>query len=173
MTAAFTNIAKVSSVGYEHTWTGTEPYVLLLNGLPYREVYDLTSIIVEGADAEEPPVLEVYDSTETSATSELYPPWYVLQWRGSTAVEQYRVEQYVGAAWVALGSIRENGSGYYQYPTEAQTDVTTIQFRVIAIDSEANESEAATLSVFNIRHPDPPRISMAYAGGNVTVSVRA
>lgn len=173
MTAEFTNMARVSSVGYEYAWTGTAPYTLLLNGLPYREVYDLTSIIVEGTDEEEPPVLEVYDSTETSATSELYPPWYVLQWRGSTAVKQYRVEQYVGSAWVTLGSLRENGSGYYQYPTEAQQDVTTIQFRVIAIDIEGNESEAATLSVFNIRHPDPPRVSMSYGGGSVTVSARA
>lgn len=174
MPATITTIARVSSIGYRYTWTGgTAPYRLVKDGLPYRENYDLTDIIVEGTDTDEPPVLEVLDATETTATTELYPPWYVLQWHGNTAAAQYRVEQYVDAAWVTMGAIRETGMGYYQYPTVAQTDGATAQFRIITLDSQGNESAATTLSVFSIRHPDPPRVSMAYSGGNVTVSERA
>jgi len=173
MPANLQSVKRVSSRGYEYTWTGgTPPYRLVLDGVPYRENYALTSIIVEGVDAEEPPVLEILDATETTSTTELFPPWYLLQWRGNTTAAQYRVEQYVDGVWVRRGTVRESGLGYYQYPTEAQAEVGTVQFRVIAVDSEGNDSEAAALSVFNIRHPNPPSVSMAYAGGNVTVSAR-
>ena len=174
MPATITAITKVSGAGWQYTWTGgTAPYRLVKDGLPYRERYDLTDIILNGTDTGEPPVLEVLDATETQSVTELFPPYDLLQWRGNTVAVKYRVDQYVGAAWVELGIVKESGLGYYQYPTVVQADGATATYRVVAVDSEGNESDAAQLSRFTIRHPDPPRIAMTYAAGNVTVAARA
>lgn len=181
MAASITSITKSATRGWIYTWTGTSPYHVYRSGKDvYGRPVTFTSATFINDDNEEPPIIEVIDSTQTSANVQtfLYPTYAILQWRGAAWAQYYRVE---------LKSTDGNGTvfytekqkiahrtiGYYTFATGDLDDETDYDWRVVAIDSQGNENPVH-YQFFFVRSPAAPSISLSYsaATGNLTVAAR-
>jgi hypothetical protein len=178
--ASTLTVQKCGTISWRYDWTGTPPFKLfslgrdLLNGGTTTD----TSKVFQ-SDAYEPPVIEVQDSTEFAnepLTME-YPPNVTLQWRGIAGAARYLVEQYVGAAWVAVvgGNVPETKRGYVTFPTQFLTDCTTPKFRVTPYDINGYAGTAVEFEAFFVRLPDTPAVTMTYDAdtGDLTIAARA
>lgn len=168
-------VKKIGSASYEYSWSGTSPYDVYQDGDEVLFQTTDTSLIVHAPDSLEPPALEIFDADDTTTPeSLLYPPRATLQWRGVSQAEHYRVEQFVDAAWATqVPVIVEREQGYIQWTTDALADVTTHQFRVIAVDAFDYESEPLPFDIFINRNPPPPSINMVYGEGPPTITITA
>jgi len=175
MAATITSITKTGYSSWLFTWTGTEPFYVWRDGVLVLDGVSDTETIIEGTDAEEPPAIQVLDSTETDdPLTVAYPPFGLLQWRGDAAVSYYRVDRYVGAAWVTYITVGESGDGgYYSAKTPALVDAVAAQWRIIAVDSVGNESEPLPFTFSITKHPDPPVIDMSYSDGTGLLTIEA
>jgi hypothetical protein len=171
----FSLIEKTGAASWHFEWTATTaPYRIYLDG---RLVSTVTSAEYdyEGrAYGTYPPPLEVLDANDSTTAQNLdYSPRLTLQWRGVTGTAYYVVEYYADAAWTRVDlQIPETGFGYYNYQTPVLTDVTTAQWRVLAVDAYANESDPLAFSALIVRNPDTPDVTMTYSAvsGNVTIA---
>ena len=171
-------IEKVGFKAWRFDWAGVgvQPYRLYLEG---REIVTLdgisptteTQITLNHDDAEEPPELEVIDSTEELPSNLINSPRTTIQWRGIRDLASYRVEQLNGS-WVTVSTAQEDGRGYYRYETEPLTDATTAQFRVIGEDGEGGETHPLSFDFFPVRNVPVPSITMTYSKPNLTFSAR-
>ena len=168
-------VTKIGSATYQYDWSGTSPYYVYQDGVAILTNTTDTSVIVTASDPLEPPAIEVLDADDTdTAESLLYSPRATLQWRGVSGVRYYRVDLYTGGAWVAqLPIVRETGQGYLQWTSQPITDVTTHQFRVVAVDGYGYESAPVAFDSFIVRNPEPPSISMTYESGPSSILVEA
>lgn len=149
------------------------PFRVYVDRLLVRE-WDSTSQSAEyvlTVGANQTPFIEVLDKA-CDIPQLAFPGKVTLHWlREGTAVE-YRIEELVSAVWTDRGSLFDNGEPSYTWDTRWLEDVTTHQFRVIAIDAAGNEGTATTYSVQMVRHPDPPNVTYAYNGsGTPTVTI--
>lgn len=121
------------------------------------------------------PVIEVFDSSSTSPSA-VYPgqatvAWYRPSGAAQADIDHYRVEEYVSAAWTLRKKVVEDGAGFWRWTSRWLEDVTTHQFRVIAVHANGNQSTATQLDVFMVRHPSPPKVTLNYASGTGKVTV--
>ena len=128
-----------------------------------------------GEDLEEPPIIEVQDSTEFSNTPEQItnPPFIVIQWRSAISAGYYLIEQLILAVWTKIRTIQEEGSTYYSFSSNVLDDVTDTSFRITTFDNEDNQSNPIALTFFVIKNPLPPQINKAYVSNTITISARA
>lgn len=170
---------KAGPAAWRYAWSGTSPFYVYRDG---KNVFGISSTtktewIFENRDPYEPPVVEVIDSTETTADVEQveHPPYAILQWRGAANAVQYVLQEYDSdtGLWKTWQSVRETGAGYYSFQTPVLDDQTTHTWRVVAMDAAENESYIVH-TLYMVRNPDPPTIDISYdAGtGDVTVSAR-
>lgn len=120
------------------------------------------------------PVFDVFDDAADQPTWTL-PDTLLLQWAGlGSSAASYRVEQYVGAAWVTRSIEPERGRAYYQWRSPRLADQTACQFRVVAVGPDGNETVSATYAATMVRQPDPPAVALSYdeGTGDVTVAER-
>lgn len=96
-----------------------------------------------------------------------------LLWDAVTGTARYRVQRYVGAAWVTEVEIRAGDRTNYEYLTPPLEDVTDHQYRVVPIGENGNEGTPATVTVTMVRNPDPPVVTMEYASGTGLVTIAA
>ena len=179
MAATITNILKVSPGAWRYMWSGTAPYFVYRKGVALLQWTNLTQLIVEGTDDQEPPAIEVQDSTDLDSTVEQLnnPPYATLQWFMAENAQSYVVQQKhtTGGVetWSTIRVLFERGHGYYVVATPILDDVTEHEFRVVAVDAVGNQT-AIGFTVFMVRNPDPPRVTMSYsaATGLLTVSAR-
>lgn len=182
MASSITSITKPAAFSWQYNWSGTSRFHVIAKG---RDVFfpstTKTSHIFDHDDNEEPPVVEVYDSTETEADVDqmVNPPYMLLQWYAATDAKYYIAQQQetVGAntQWTTRKpTIFANGEGYYQFATPVLDDEEEHTWRIIALDDLGHES-IVEFTMTMVRNPDPPRISLAYnAGtGSLTVSARS
>lgn len=182
MAGSITSITKPAPYSWKFVWTGTSPYYVIRKGvLVFPPSTTRTEWIFDHDDDQEPPVVEVYDSTQVSTASVQLtnPPYGMLQWWHAENAAYYLVQKEVtdGAAtyWVNVPPlIIDLGVGYYQYETPALSDETTTSYRVVAVDQNGAQN-LVEFDIPMVRNPDPPRITISYdAGtGNATVSERA
>lgn len=171
----FSFIEKIGPSSWRFAWSATTgPYRVYLDG---RLIDTITAVEYdyEGYTwGSFPPPLEVLDANDSTTPQNLdYPPRLWLQWRGVTDAEYYVVEYYSGSAWTRVNlQMPETGAGYYKYQTPALADVTTAQWRVLAVDAYQNESDPLTFSALIVRNPDTPDVTMTYSAvtGNVTIA---
>ncbi len=124
-------------------------------------------------DAEETPVFDIFDSAN-DVPGLAFPGRAVLNWDATIATKEYRIEEFVAAVWKLRQVIKDNGQGYFRFQSRWLEDVTSHQFRVIAVGENGNDSIARTLTVFMVRNPDPPRVTFSYDGaGPKTVTMTA
>jgi len=167
-------VTKAGSTSWRIEWSGTPPYRVYLFGQLILDTVTDTDIVMYWSDSEEPPPLEVLDSTDTDdADNVRHSPRLTIQWRGATTNYSYAVEQYIDAVWTTVRTVRETGSGYYEYVTDTLTDATEHKFRVVPKDIRNYEGQPLPFTVTMIRNPAPPVISMAYAAGDLTISERS
>ena len=132
------------------------------------------SIIVT-VEAGETPLIEVYDDASTSPM-ESHPGRIMLAWcasSGSPEVNYYRVDEYIGAAWVERARLRDDGRGYFTWRSRQLEDCTSHQFRIVPVGDNANEGAADTRTILMVRHPDPPEVSYTWDSGTRTITVSA
>lgn len=141
---------------YSVYWTG-----LLVN----RSTSAEQRIVAEGE-----PVVEVYDSSSTVPAQWTYPGRVKLQWRNVTGAEGYRVDEYVSAVWTSRGYIGDVGTGYYQWQSRWLEDVTSHTFRVVPLDQDRNDGTPQSFTVFVVRNPDTPAVTLSYGSGTLTIA---
>ena len=167
-------VEKLATLAWMYTWAGTAPFDVWLSGEKVRNQTSDTTIIVEGADSEEPPAIEVRDANDTGlAESQEYSPLLTFQWRGNTDSIRYLVQESVSSVWTTRKPIRESGLGYYRDTTLALADATAANWRVIAEDESGNQSQPLLIEVFIVRNPSPPSIDITYSSGTGLATVAA
>lgn len=141
--------------------------VLLSTVTTEEYTYDLAEEYINA-----PPPLEIVNSADDADSAE-HPPFAIIQWRGTTTAAQYVLEEVVDAVATERKTIFENGSGYYAFQTPVLTDCASATWQVIPIDEDGNEGDPLSFTAYIVRNPDAPQVSIAIAGGTVTVSVGA
>ena len=179
------SIIRIGSRGWQFDYTGTAPFAIYLDGVLRVSGVAETSINIEhqglegSPDNEEPPALEIVDAVDTTDVQTLVNPAVtVLQWRGVTDADFYKVEKDNGSGFVQIShAIEEQGRGYYQYESRALPDVTTHNYRVIAVEEITNgtdkQSTPVAFDIFISRNPPVPRISIDYNEANLELDVTA
>ena len=119
---------------------------------------------------EDLPVFDVFDD-ETSVPAAVFPRRMILAWYGISGAVSYRIEEYVGGVWTQRASIVDRGQGYFLWESRVVEDVTTHQFRIIALDANGLESAAMTKAALMVRVPDPPATAWTYVNGSLTPTV--
>jgi len=117
-------------------------------------------------------VLEVTEE-ELAAVPRGYPSRLLLYWYGPAGTSYYKVEEYVGAAWVTRARIYDRGQGHFTWRTRPLEDVTTHQFRIVPVGTNGNEGTPVTWSALMVTHPAPPEVDYAYSSGTGKVTVSA
>lgn len=84
----------------------------------------------------------------------------------------YRVERFVGAAWVQQTTIAETGKGQYRHVTTPLPDADAASFRVIAV-APNGEATPVSGSITVHRIPDAPRVTATFNTTNRTVLIAA
>ena len=165
--ATITSITRVGSRAWEFDMTGnTAPYTYYLYGKVILITNNDIEIIEDfGATTfvNEPPPVEIFDANDTGTPESVSrPPYAILQWRGVPGSDLYRVEKNTGS-WVAQTPVViEDGSGYFRFDTGAIDDITTSQYRVIAVDENAVESDPIPFDVYIVRNPAPPEVTFTW-----------
>jgi hypothetical protein len=100
-----------------------------------------------------------------AAQNEMYSPRVTIQWRGIQRSDSYVVERLTGsgssAVWEERRHINETGRGYYSFLSDPLEDAASHQFRVIALDYVGNESDPISFTMFMVRNPAPPVVSVS------------
>lgn len=165
---------RLGTYAVRYTWSGTAPYAVWVNGEKLLNQTTLTEAIVQFPGESVPHACEVRDANDSgSAESVVYSPRLRIQWRGQNDAEYYKVQTYTGGAWATQQVVREDGSGYYQFSTVAQTDGATVQWRVVPVDERGYSGAAIDFSQFVVRNPAPPDVTMTYAAGTGLLTVAA
>lgn len=116
-----------------------------------------------------PPPLEIVGDNGIS-NSELFPTYAILQWRGTTDAVRYKIQEYVNSSWITRRRKPENGSGTYTYETAARDDLSSNNWRIIAVDSGGRGGTALEFDFIIIRNPAPPDVDYDIDAGTLTVS---
>jgi hypothetical protein len=170
---------------WQFTWAGTTPFSLSRDG---RALYDdtidganplstttalLTRTFTDGTEYE-PPQIEVLDSADSyTAQNLLYPPWLTLQWHEAPEAGEYRIDQYVDAAWTAIRSIPATDRGYYYFETPKLVDGTTYQYRVVPVRASGTDMSPLYFTLTLVCLPEPPDVTFSVAAGVITTAARA
>lgn len=185
MANRITSVERLDTNGtWRYVWGGTAPYRLYrygrlladdtLDGTIIDEATtNNTSRVFDDGDAYEPPQLEVLDSTDSQTPDNiLYPAYLALQWHEAPEAHQYRVDRYIGAAWVAQQYVPADDRGYYVYETPPLTDGETYIYRIVPLTETGDELQSVTYTVDFVTIPEPPEVSITLATGTVTVAAR-
>lgn len=102
-------------------------------------------------------VVEVLDDADLEPATG-FPGRIRLGWPPADSTTQgYRVEEYVSGSWTERRRLQHQANvGWYRFESRFLEDVTTHQFRVIAVGINGNETTLFTKSVLLVRHPDAP-----------------
>jgi len=117
--------------------------------------------MLDGYDAAPPPVEILEDESGVFAENELYPPYAILQWRGTTDASGYQVQRLVGATWQTRDTITERAKGWYYHKTQAMDDDTQETFRVRALDERGNAGSPLSFIFTLARNPAPPDVTLS------------
>ncbi len=164
-------VARNGDGSWTFTWAaGTTPYSIWLDGRLLTSSLTTESYTVSDTDYEdEAPPLEVLNSGDASE-NQTYPPRAVIQWRGLAGAAEYSVEKLSGS-WTELAQVEEDGSGYYRWESDPETDSTTVQYRVTAYSLSGASGTPLTFSIFFVRNPAPPSIAVSIdSSGDLAVA---
>ena len=169
MSAGITRVLHSGGSAWTYELSGTAPYTILFQGQVLESAWpsDSYTISMIGYD-NEPPALEVLDSTESLPSPvQQNPGFLTLQWRGRSDAFIYQPDYKVGIEWEMLPPVYESGRGYYTYTTpwlaaRSHGAGGIEQFRVKIIDELGNEGGLIPFTIFVLRHPDPPEVVVTW-----------
>lgn len=113
-------------------------------------------------------VLEILD--KNCLAQHAFPPRFTLNWLAISTADRYRIDRYVGAAWVEQDTVREVGQLSYTYLTVKLEDETTHQFRIVPVDANGIDGTALSFTKLMVRHPDVPALNLSLGGNVLTIS---
>jgi hypothetical protein len=173
MPERITNIEKGSAGQWNYTVSGTTPWRIYRDGRLLSTVTS-TTFGIQTNDADEPPAIEVLDSTDSFTPVTVANPQYAtLQWRGRPEAESYLIQRFDDPTYTDLITIPHDAVRYYSIDTGVIDDQDTGTFAVRVVDSEDVESDVIEFDVFIVRNPDPPSIDISYDEGTTTLTVSA
>lgn len=164
---------KIGDNVWEYTWTGDGPFAVWNYQTQQwqKRVTELTSLQILSDNSNEPPAIEVFDSTEAKTPDGLiYPSRVIVQWRAYKFANFYRIEKDDGGGYEEITIIAENGKGYYQFTSGALPTDTEQNYRVVMVDQyggEANIDVDVTIQA----HPLVPELDYSYSSGTGDVTI--
>lgn len=165
------NITRISTTTYLLSWATdqtTPTFRVYRDGVLIATTTGLSiEVTIAGEDY---PRFDVFDD-DTSVPAAVFPRRMILAWYGISSAVSYRIEEYVGGVWTQRASIVDRGQGYFLWESRVVEDVTTHQFRIIALDANGLESAAMTKAALMVRVPDPPATAWTYVNGSLTPTV--
>jgi len=105
-------------------------------------------------------MVEVLDSS-SDLPLQVFPGNLRLCWYKVENAEEYRVDEYVGAAWVSRKRYRGT-NGYLQFESRFLEDGQNHTFRIVPIGADGNEGTAKQFQILMVRHPDVPDVGYEY-----------
>lgn len=184
MAASIDTITNEGGQRWRFEISGTQPFRWYLDGARIAFNDDdedgaspTTDRIIEGGDLEEPPPVEVLDSTETQTPDNLlYAPRVRLQWRGIPGMQDYTIslQDSTTNAFNRIATVRHNPDQGYQHYETKLFDGGDETLRIVANDGRGNSSTNLDYTVLVVRNFAPPVISASYdpATGDLTISTR-
>lgn len=165
---------RTGTFSVRYYWSGVAPYDVWLDGVKVLAGSTLTNYAAQTTDGTTNPLpaIEVLDSTDTiTAESKQYSPLVYFQWRGQSDASYYQVQQNIDAAWTPMAMIKEDGGGYYNFESTAQTDGIDAEFRVVPFDTRGYQGLPLPVTHRVTRNPAPPAVAYSYddGTGNLTV----
>lgn len=97
----------------------------------------------------------------------------LLSWDDVSGVETYRVERYVGGAWVVVKEIAADQDRYHYWTPALAGGITTHDFRVTSIGENRNEATPTVVNVLTTRHPDPPIVGFTFSDSTKKITIAA
>jgi hypothetical protein len=178
MSATLSTPIKQTYGIWRYDWTGTGPF-RVFSYETYQYVLDdteeTTLFVTDGNDIE-PPVIEVFDSTQEDslAEAEEYQPRIVIQWRGYQYADYYTIQKETSpGTYTDVDSYVEDGRGYYKYQGSIEaSDYAEYSYRVVVTD-KAGYTSSTDFTRYIVRHPDPPELTYTYNAGTGLLTVAA
>lgn len=120
------------------------------------------------ADAGEGLQIHIFDSA-TDAPDDVFPARVTIGWDSVPNAVYYDVQEKVSSVWTTRQFVQATGKGFYNWRSRYLEDVTTHEFRVVAVDAAGERGAAINFSGLVVRHPDPPDHTLVFSGGNITI----
>lgn len=155
---------------FEVRWTSdlTDPlYRVFRNGVLIA-VQRCEGIVVTASVDQHDTIVVSDDQTEPAPR--IATPTLQVAFLPVAGADSYRLERFIGAAWVQQTTIKETGATQYRHFTDPLPDAGSTQFRMTAIGT-ANEATPLTGTVATARVPDVPDVSSTFNAGPNTVTI--
>lgn len=166
--AASLSVTRNAQGEWVFTWTGNPLFEIWLDGYLLTTQASTTYTYTGGVYVDDAPPLEVIEVGVT-AENFLYPPFVKLQWRGIQAADSY-VVQLFDSGWIDVGTITEDGRGYYTWDSQPEDDATLHSYRVLGVTVNA-EGTPIAYDIPLVRNPAPPDVDLEIdSNGDLVVS---
>ena len=105
-------------------------------------------------------VVDVLDTPAPPAAA--FPGTMRLEWySGGAAVARYRVEEWIGGAWVPRQILTNQGQWYYAWTSRFLEDCQSHRFRVVPVGVNSNDGAPVVTDGYLVRRPDIPKAVFA------------
>ncbi len=94
-----------------------------------------------------------------------------LRWEAVDDVDYYRLDEYVGSAWVEFARVPAGSSKNYRYSAPPSCGGVTQQMRVVPIGKNGNAGTPTSLTPRSLNHPPPPAVSWSFDAQTNTVTI--
>jgi len=174
MSATLSPPIKLSPYLWRYTWTGTAPF-RVFDYFQYKYLKTSTTdtqIDILSYYENQPPPIQVLDSTEGSLDGEIYPGKVRVQWRGQANAAYYQVRL---SGLAILNYTHESGRGYYEYNFAYPylSSLNTVAVEVVAFDSEDNYKSYNIPVMSAISVPVMQAMEISYDSGTTTLTMSA
>ena len=146
---------------------GTPTFRIYLDGELLTETTGTTYVLTQRIG--DTPVIEVRDDDSPPAAG--LPGRVRLEWTPVAGAAEYRVEEFVAAAWTQRARVKASDIGTHVWFTRFLEDEATHQFRIVPVGENGNDGTPLAFSFLMVRSPDPPDVSYAYNPGPDTVTI--
>ncbi|KPL06089.1 hypothetical protein AMJ85_10735 [candidate division BRC1 bacterium SM23_51] len=174
MTVTLYEPIQVGPNAWRLSWSSDQDdpdYRVYVNGEYRLTTRSNTTVLTLGAV--ESAVVDVFDD-ETSRPSPAASAYVVLGWDAVADADYYRIERKIDGAWRLLANVDAGDQARCHYTTPALADtVAAREFRVTVVDDRGAESTPQSVDILMRRHPDPPRVEMAFNNTTKKVAVTA
>lgn len=142
-------------------------FYIYLDGVLIAETQQTAYNIAISMD--EGSVIEVLDDPDIQPM-QIFPGKVRLGWFFVAGTDYYRIDEYIGSAWVARYRMPEN-NGYLSWRSRFLEDGQTHIFRVVPVGTNGNEGTARQFAVLMCRRPDVPDVDYSYNEGTGKVVI--
>ena len=161
-------------VAFTSDLTAPVTFVIWHNGVRLADVVsqDAAGFVDIHAPIGESHDIQVFD-VANSVGKPSYPGRVTLHWTAVSGADHYRVEQSISAVWTLKATIADDGQQAWTYLSDFLNDVTSYDFRVLAVDAAGNQGTALSFTVEMTRAPDIPSVTYTRSAINSKITIAA